>query len=429
MGALFQKLKTNRFFRSLLTLSGGTLVAQAVAILVSPFLTRVFSTYDLALFAFALAIINTFQASINGGYNHGIVVEGEQEEVFSLLKLSTVAAILLSALVGIGTFVYISFFSKEGYPALMIAVFVFLTLLSFGLIQTLTAYNNRLGHYKTIAAVGVYRSLSQNLGSLALGLMKLGSFGLLFSYLAGNLAGVRRQAKDIREDLPRVFAVPRAQMLDTAKRNRRYPLFTAPSSFVNSFSYSSVTLFIEALFDFNLLAYYSMSMRILGLPLALVSANVGRIFFADASKEFRAAGHFKRTFNKMALFLSAAALPMGLVMFLFAPPLSRWAFGPGWEVAGQYIRILTPMFCVRFIATAVSSGYLVAGRQRLDALYQVLLLGASVLSFLAAMAFKLEIEGFLLAISLSKTLIYTAYLLQLSRYSKGAATDGTREEN
>lgn len=418
MSAILRKLKNNRFFRSLMMLSTGTIIAQLLAVLVSPILTRLLSEYELALFAFALSIVNTFQAGINGAYNNGIVVEENERKVRALIKLSLIVGIALSVLIGIGSYLYIVFFSKDNYPALLIAAFVFLTLLSVALIQTLTAYNNRRKDYKTIAAVGVYRSVFQNLGNVLSGLLGLGAPGLLFSFVAGNAAGIRRQAKEIKPEIPEIKAIPASEVNAVAKENYRYPLFTAPSYFVNSLSFSSITFFIEALFEFRLLAYYSMSMRILGLPLALISANVGRIFMADASSEYNKTGTFKRTFTRMSLFLSAVALPMGIVMFFFAPPLSRWAFGPGWEVAGEYIKILTPMFLVRFIATAVSPGYMICGKQRTDALLQGLLLAASVSAFFLAKWQSYPIESFLWAVSIFKSLVYLIYFFMLWWYSR-----------
>ncbi len=418
MSGLLHKLKGNRFFRSLMMLSTGTIIAQLLAVLVSPLLTRLLSEYELALFAFALSIVNTFQAAVNGAYNNGIVVEEDEHKVHALIKLSLIVGVILSVLIGIGSYLYIIFFSKDNYPALLIAAFVLLTLLSTGLIQTLTAYNNRRKDYKTIAAVGVYRSVFQNLGNVLSGLLRLGAPGLLFSYVLGNAAGIRRQAKEIKPEIPAIRAVPTREVKAVARENYRYPLFTAPSYFINSLSFSSITFFIEALFEFRLLAYYSMSMRILGLPLALISANVGKIFMADASNEFNKTGTFRRTFNRMSLFLMAIALPMGIVMFFFAPPLSRWAFGPGWEVAGEYIKILTPMFLIRFIATAVSPGYMICGKQRTDAFLQALLLIASVSAFLLARWQHYPIESFLWAISVFKSLVYLVYFMMLWWYAR-----------
>ena len=233
---LLARLKDNRFFRSLLTLSAGTLIAQAVTILASPLLTRLFSEYELALFAFALVPVNTFMASVNGGYNNGIVVEEDGDKVRALVKLSFLVGIGVSVLVGIGSYVYLRWFSREGYPALLIASFVLLTLISFSLIQTLTAFNNRRKDYKTIAAVGVWRSLFQSLGNVAAGFLGFGAPGLLFSYLLGNVAGIRRQARDIRPELSAIRATPGGELMKTARENYRYPLFTAPAYLVNSFS-------------------------------------------------------------------------------------------------------------------------------------------------------------------------------------------------
>ncbi|HSK67857.1 MAG TPA: oligosaccharide flippase family protein [Candidatus Limnocylindria bacterium] len=418
MSVLARKLRGSRFFRSLLTLSAGTVLAQLITVLASPLLTRLFSEYELALYAYALAIANTFMASVNGAYNNGIVVEGDEGKMRALVKLSLLVGFGVSAVVALGTFGYLRL-TGAPYPALLITGFVLLTLLTDSVIQVLTAFNNRRGDYRTIASVGVWRSLFQSLGSALAGVLALRAPGLLGSYVAGNLAGIRRQARDIKPELPAILATPAGTLRQVARENRRYPLFAAPARFINSFSYSSVTLFIEALFDIRLLAYYAMSSRIMGLPLNLISANVGKIFFADASAEFRQKGAFPRTFDRMALFLLAAAAPMGVLMALFAPPVSRWAFGPGWEAAGEYIRILSPLFCVRFVASALSPGYMVCGRQRADAVFQTLLLIASVLSFALTKWQGLGIEAFLWLVSLSKSAVYLAYVLLLRAYSRG----------
>lgn len=58
-----------------------------------------------------------------------------------------------------------------------------------------------------------------------------------------------------------------------------------PAHFLNSASYSMLNFYITELFGLGILGYYSITYRILGIPLTLVSLNVSKVFFQRASEE------------------------------------------------------------------------------------------------------------------------------------------------
>lgn len=167
----------------------------------------------------------------------------------------------------------------------------------------------------------------------------------------------------------------------------------------------------------SVVGFYSISVRVLGLPLSVVSGNVSRVFFEEASREFKTTGGFRKAFNKSTIFLVSLAIPMVIFMMIFAPPLCGFVFGEGWEVAGEYIKILAPMFGIRFVVTALSPGLLIANKQNYELVLQLMLVAASVISFILTKVNTSSIEEFLLYICVSKSIVFIAYFVSIAIFS------------
>lgn len=103
---------------------------------------------------------------------------------------------------------------------------------------------------------------------------------------------MKRQSVKLIPNFSKVWKSNFDSLKKVANRHKQFPLFSAPAMIANSFSYSSVTIFMESLFDMGVVGYYSLSTRILGLPLSLVSGNVSKVFFQEASDEQSSKGVF-----------------------------------------------------------------------------------------------------------------------------------------
>ena len=412
------RLKNSKFLKSISILTTGSVIAQIITVVASPLITRLFSPADIGIYTYILSLANIFNAAMNGRYDLAIVSEEKQERVFPLIKLSFLFSVAMSAAVSTGYFIYFKFFSKEYADYPYIPVLIFVLLMSFGLINILTSFNNRNKEYFVMSSVYVIRTASQNIGAVIGGLLKAGMPGLLLPYVLGQFLGINRQAKMLKPHLKEVVKVSKEEMKEVMKIHYKQPLFSAPAQLLSGLSYSSVTLFIKALFNTSVVGYYSISMRVLGLPLSVISGNVSKVFFADASREYDKTGQFYNSFQKTALFLVALSIPMVLGMFFIVPPLCRPIFGEGWEVAGTYIRILSFMFGFRFITTSLTPGLIVANKQNYDLPFQVALVAIALGCYIVAKTFNLSMEEFLILISAFFSLRFFSYFLFIGRLSK-----------
>ena len=299
-----------------------------------------------------------------------------------------------------------------------LSIYLFVIIASYAIINVLTAYNNRRKEYKVISSVYVLRTGTQNIGAILLGILSRSIHCLLLPYAIGQLLGIKRQMKPLQKYWREVISVPANKVKEVAFKHKKQFYFSTPALLANSLSYSIITIFIEMLYGMTQVGFYSISVRLLGLPLALIGGNVSKVFLEQASAEYNEHKHFSYSFKKTFILLLIIAIPMVLVLTLLATPICTFVFGKEWAVAGKYIAILAPMFGIRFITSAMSPAFVIINRQGLELILQMVFLVCGVLSYTISQIYHLEIIDFVTLISATFSVAYLIYFLAIYKYSK-----------
>lgn len=410
-------MRNSRFLTSISTLTSGSVIGQLVVLLTAPVLTRLYTPAELGSYTYLISFATIFMGVINGKYDMAVVVEDEEIKVFALIKLSLMIGVIFTFF-GTLIFVIYNLVTANSMNSADV-LFIVLVLFSYALIDVLTAYNNRQREYKVMAAVNVIRSVCQNIGAILLGFVHLGKTGLIIPYVIGQYLGANKQAKTLKRHWHEIKDVSGAELKNVLIKHKRQPLFSAPAALANSFSYSSITIFLNTLFGEALVGFYSISVRLLGLPLALISGNVSKVFFESAAKERAETGQFYSAFRKVLFFQLMLAMPIVIVMYFLGPPICEFVFGKEWRVAGDYIQILAPMFGIRFIVTTLTPAMIIAQKQKYELFIQLMFVVFSVICFFACSYLKLPVETYLIIISVLFSIVYLVYLVIIYYYSKG----------
>jgi O-antigen/teichoic acid export membrane protein len=413
------KIKDKQFLKSISTLTSGSIIAQAIALGCAPILTRLFKPEEMGLYTYLLSFTFLFMPVVNGRYDMAIVTEKNDQKVYPLIKLSLIIGIIVSVFITSVFGIYNLLFS-DNPKSITSLCYILLILLSFALLNVLTAFNNRVKEYNVISTLYIIRTGTQNIGAILLQLLfKIGSNGLTISYILGQYLGVRFQSKTLKSHLPEIINATKAEMKEVLALYKNQPFYSAPASLANSFSYSSITLFIEAIYGLTAVGFYSISVRLLGIPLSLISGNVSKVFFESATKEFNQTGKFINSFKKTFLFQLLLAVPMVLIIILFAPDLCRIFFGKKWIISGQYALLLAPMFGIRFIVTTLTPAMIIVNKQSKELLLQLLFAFSSILCFVLAKYLMYSIKTYLIVICCLFSIVYLIYLFVIYRYSLG----------
>lgn len=418
---MIQKIKDflkTPYLKSIIILSGGSLLAQIFNFLCSIAMARQYSKSEIGYFTYILSIVSMFSVVINGRYDVSIVSTENDREAYALVKSSWWICVGASIIISIGAFFYIRDVQNEYGQYVYLSFWILPLLLIAGLINILNAYNNKFGEYKLISTAYLIRTIIQSLLTIGLGLFRASAFILLLSQFLGQLFGIKRQSKKLTSEFSEIKKVKTCDMVEVLKKYRKQPLFSAPATFINAVSYSIISLMIGNYYNMEILALYSVSVRVLGLPLSVFSTNISKVHFKESTSELQNTGKFSKSTRKMILFSLIIAGLMVLVLMLFAPSLFSIIYGPSWRDAGVYVRILAPMFAFRMMVGAVGYGFIIANEQKKEFIFQAVLLIVGGGLFFVGKQMNWSMEIFLMWLSICYSVVYLIELVVIILISK-----------
>lgn len=405
------RLRDNQFIRAVMLLMSGSMTAQAVTLLLSPLLSRIFSPEEMGVYTVLQSCVSMFSVILSLRYDMVIVSEQDEENVCSLVALSFILCIINSILVTVGCVVYLSFKEVDGLNLGLGSAFILFQSLLTGAINILSAYNNRLREYRVISSTYVIRTSVQNALMVLAGFVRSGTTGLMVSSTAGLLCGVGRQAKSLTGIKEKLKKVCGRDLYRIACVYRKQALIFTPAIFLNGFFYSGMNLLIDYLYGAHALGLYSYSYRILVLPITLISANISRVFMEHASREWAEKGNFRKTYFQTIALIVVMAIPIWAILKLYAPWLFEFVFGAQWKDAGIYVQMLITMFSLRLIAGCVNGAAVIVGKQKYDLFIQLALAFSLVGIGAAAFASGWDILTFFGCINICASAIYIVYVV------------------
>ena len=415
------------FVKNVITLMTGTTIAQAIPILFSPVITRLFKPEDFGLLALYISISMIVSLAGTGMYAHAIVLAEKEEDAASIFTLCCIIAVALSLV----TLLFIILFNGRitdllnnkaiAYWLYLIPLTVFLN----GFYQALSYWTNRQTKYKRLAVSRVGQSCTATTSQLLMRFLKAGPSGLILGFINGQLISAGLLSWQVwKDDRKRIQLASRERIRQQAKYYRRFPIYSLPTEFINVTTNQVPVLLLTTLAGPAAVGFYSLALRLLGMPVNLISSSAVDVFKQRASSDYVKYGNcrdiYLKTLKSMAL---VSIVPFGLLI-AFAPILFAFVFGERWREAGEYTRFLSIMYFFSFTVSPLSYVYYIAGRQRED----LLLHGYMVVSTILSLYLGYHIFGkplyMILCFSINYSIIYIIYLFRSYSFAKGNATTG-----
>lgn len=364
---MFNKLKKNTFLASVVTLTSGTAIAQAITVLASPIITRLYTPADMGLLANFTAITAILGVVATGTYDQAIVLPDDDKDANALVLLGGGIVIVFGVIVTI-IFIFfneflVAIFNLRDIPNIWVyGIGFFVVLIGFDAILSRLATRRR--QFKVQATTAVAQQVGMNGVKIGTGFLDMRTSGLLSATVLGYLV---REIRLIFTQRDFLFSKKNHPGFDGIKkvtvRYKKFPLFASWSSLLNTASTQLPVVMFASLFSAGIAGYYALSHRILSLPMSLIGKSVGQVFIERASKVRGDADGLKRiTFEAYKkLFLIGFAI-MSFVMF-YGDILFPLVFGSEWLVAGQYAQWISIWLVFVFVASPLSNIYIVLEKQ------------------------------------------------------------------
>lgn len=366
------------FRRHVITIAMGTMVAQAVPVLASPLLTRMFSPEDFGALALYVSLVAIGAIVATGRYELAVLLPELDEDAWALTQLAiavaAAAALLLmvpALLVWQGRLVIRSLESL-GAAILLVPVGVALTATT----QSLGYWLNRRSDYRQLAVSRVSQSVAMIGTQLGVGLKSPAGTTLLIGHLAGQVAAIVMQVRAIGAQWLRISG-DRQRIRAMAKSYGNHPRFLVLGHAANAASVQLPVLLLTTLHNPAVAGFYALAERVLVLPSALIGSAVGDVYRERAAAEYRLTGNCRALYLRTLRHLAILSVGPVVLIVLVGPATFAFAFGGEWRTSGHIAAILGPMVFFQLISSPLSQTVYLAQMHRMDMVWQVARLGLS----------------------------------------------------
>ncbi len=369
------KIKNSEFVRNVLTLSAGTLVAQAIPAISSLILARLYSPENFGTLALYLALVNTIAILATGRYETAVMIEKKEKSAVNLMALILGLIFITVFIFGIIVLIFnnqiIELLNDENLS--LVLYFLPISIFFQASFTSLNLWANKNKQYKKISFARIIQSLVLSLSGILFGLFGFNSIGLIISTIFGVVAGVVLLFISFWQDRYLLKLISFTKIKYLSKRYIKFPKFTMPAAFINTLSGQAPIFLLSNFFMRNVVGYFSFTQKILSMPMSLIGASIGQVYFQQASKYKDNLKDLSRltieVFKKLALL---GIVSMSLIM-LFGDYIFAFVFGAEWKIAGEYARYISVWLMFAVIYAPISPIFSILERQNNALIYNIIL--------------------------------------------------------
>lgn len=396
----FRPSELSEFKKNVAVIFSGSVASQFVLIAVTPWLSRLYAPEQYGLFGLFLSVALITGAVSSFRYTTAIQITEKQEDAERLMQFCRVSVVAVSLLIflilAIG-YSYFIFLLKAQDLGFYIFLLPLATLLA-GLIETYSIWLNRNKSFKSLSYNRILISLITVLMTISWAYLVDTTFrGLLVGLLTAQAIGAVFMHFQSRKFIRSKILFDWTGVKPLLRAHKKFLVYSLPADLINVFTNQLPVFMLNRFAGSAQVGYFNMSNRILGLPSVFVSTAVGEVFRQRATEDYHKNGTCRPIFLKTFKTLALIGFVPFLTVALFGPWLFSLILGAQWEMAGEYSRILSLMFFLRFVNSPLSYILYITGKQQYD------ILGVLVYSVLTIIVFWL---GFMYLDAASVLMLY-----------------------
>ncbi len=410
-----QASNVGRFWQSVGIVLSGAAVAQAIPLLGTLVIARLYLPEEYGLFAAWLGVVSLAAVIVTGRFEIALALEADGEPRrlamgATLITIGVTTVTLIAALLFAALFLPLTIDHRSLWLLGMLAV-----PLTAGC-QTWQAWAAAEGKYRNLSVIRIAQSATITMVQIGVGAWAPSAASLAVAYAVGVGSGLLAAALL----LPLTFrgmstAVWREVVFSFWARRRRFPLLSLPADSVNTAAAQLPLLIISSRFGAEVAGWLALTMRMLGGPISLLGATVLDVFRRHAALSWRERGECRGDYMQTLKVLGGGSFVFVLVMAPSSEFLFAAVFGGQWRMSGTIALWMLPMFAMRFVASPLSYMFYVAGKQHVDLVWQVVLLGMTVSALAGAKNYADALQIY----SAGYSLMYVVYLYLSYRFSLG----------
>jgi O-antigen/teichoic acid export membrane protein len=363
-------LLQNKFLKNTLTLISGTTAGQALLLLLSPVLTRLYNAEDFGAFGVFVSASSILLVIASLKYELALPMVKRRFTALLLMRLCMILIIGFS-LLAIGIIVTFQtqlavLLNVPNHPEVLFLLP--LSLLFCGGYQLATFYSVRESLFKRLSVSKVTQAMAIGIGQVSLSFVT--SIGLIYGYVVGFLMSLCCFIS-IEHPLIRSKKVTGLKLLAVARRYAKFPKYTMWASLTNTSGTVLPVIMFSSLYSSAQAGLYVLAHRVLIAPVNIIGSAISNVFMSNA-RQYRIEGELAIKTLEIHRQLIALSMPLMALFIFYLTDLFALIFGESWSEAGLLSTYLVIwIYCV-FTASPISTVLIVLEKQKLSAYFDVI---------------------------------------------------------
>lgn len=402
------------FIKNILTIAKGAVISQAILVLATPLLTRIYNPKDFGELALFVSI-----ASIAGGiltlkFEQAIILPKKDGDAMGLFFLTFIIPLAIG-IISIPVFFVLYFFVKIKFLYALLP----LGIIGIAVVSAFQGWFSRKKHFKIVSKAAVINSFFNVGVSLLISfLVFIGSGKLIIGYISGFIFSIIFYLfLFFRSRYWRLFLANIQRGLkyyiQLIIEYRQFPFYVVLVSLLGTLSYQIMPILLDRFFSVQDVGYYSLANRILVLPTILIGTAVGDVFRVEIAK--------RKNNNEIIMPLFKATVQKLMLggffiygFFIFVSPIAfRLVFGEKFRLSGEYAQLLSVAVFGQFLMIPFNYVYIVLNRMNAYFIFQLFLVILPVLSVFTAAYIYSDIKYAFIYLSVATIMLAIADLFFL----------------
>ena len=342
-------------------ISSGTVLGQLISIATLPLITRIYGAGIMGVWTTIFSIANLINMVSDLGMTQSVMICKEETAPRTLgVLLLLTASISLLAVPLVGVYCYFIIDYTWGQTLTVIA-FAVIYGLSLQLSQVCYTWLNRNKQYSALMKNPVLNYLSMAVITLALGYMGFVQYGYFIGMTVAQILTLLHMLRFMPRKIPRVSA---QDVREVIRENGDFVKYQLPSNMAYQVREQLPNLLIGGLFGDAVLGCYSVSLKLLNIPVTFIGQALGKVFYQRLA-ELKQKGQLVSDFiyRNVSRAMKLAILPM-ILLAAFGDAAVVLFFGEAYAMGGVIVRIVAFRAVFTFISTSTQGMDIVLGKQR-----------------------------------------------------------------
>jgi len=352
------------------TIFKGNFISKFVLVIGGLLLAKYYGSSEYGIFSIYLSIMSIFTVVLSLAQEHMIMLEGNEQDVnnnFSAAGIISATVMLLAFLL-----VFIPFDIPKNI--------LFLGILT-GFIYLFT--NNakfllaKKKLFKLVSVLTIIDSVVSFLFQVLFVFIKIENglvIGSLIGYIAAFLAALYYSRKYIvRPDFKRYIA--------NAKKRPELFKYSYPSTLINALGNNIMPILISLYFADSLLGEYSLAVKIMSVPLLLISSSIATVYYpkaAEINNKGRSRDELFAYTKKMSLMNFYIIFALYVLINVAGIPVLEMFFNKNWEHLGLFIFLMSFGYLTRSLINPISDILTILKRNNVALVFNIYLFLANI---------------------------------------------------